>query len=333
MKKTGIRTNMLAARAASGIAVMLLAAAALAETSADDEAAQNAERARVVALFGWDFATAEIVTQQINDNLYVLFGLGGNVLVSRGEDGVLLVDDQFPELVPLLQAAITEIGGGEPDFVINTHWHFDHADGNLGFGPQGAWIVSQANSRDMMLDTHVIDLVSLTYTQRPYPRQALPVIAFENSMQMHFNGERIDLMHFGPAHTTGDAAVMFRGSNVLHMGDVFNNGGYPFIDVGNGGSIDGLIAFCRAALAEIDSDTVVVPGHGPVTDYETMEAYIAMLQVVRDRIAKLVDAGADLDAVMAAKPTAGFDDKHGDPTLLINRAYFSLAGGVGDAAD
>jgi cyclase len=184
----------------------------------------------------------------------------------------------------------------------------------------------------MMLGTHVIDLVALQYTQGPYPREALPVIAFEHSMQLHFNGERIDLMHFGPAHTTGDAAVIFRGSNVVHMGDVFNNAGYPFIDTGNGGSLDGLIAFCRAVLSEIDASTIVVPGHGPVTGYDNMQSYVAMLQVVRDRIAKLIAEGAGLEAVMAARPTDGFDEQYGDPALFVNRAFFSLAGEGGSAA-
>ncbi len=298
-----------------------------------DEAAQNAERARIGAAFGWNLAEVEITAERLNDRLHVLFGAGGNVLVSSGDDGVLLVDDQFPELVPKLEAAITELGGGAVDFVVNTHWHFDHADGNLALGPKGAWLVSQANSREMMLDTHVIDLVALQYTQQAYPHEALPVITYDRAMQFHFNGERIDLMHFGPAHTTGDTAAIFRGSNVVHLGDVFNNAGYPFIDVGNGGDLDGVIAFCQAVLAEIDENTVVVPGHGPVTDYEQLGAYVAMLQTVRDRIAKLVGEGAGLEAVIAAEPTKDFDEKYGDPALLVNRAYFSLAGGGAGETD
>jgi cyclase len=310
--------------AASGVPVAVGHAS---PAGAGEGFSQDAERARIAAAFGWDLAAAEVTTERINDRLHVLFGLGGNVLVSRGDDGVLLVDDQLPEMAPKLQAAIEALGGGLPAFIINTHWHFDHADGNLAFGPAGAWLISHASSREMMLDTHVIDLVAMQYTQGPYPQAALPVIAFERSMQLHFNGERIDLMHFGPAHTTGDAAVIFRGSNVVHLGDVFNNAGYPFIDAGNGGSLEGLIAFCRAVLAEIDASTVVVPGHGPITDYDNLQAYTAMLQVVHDRIAKLIGEGADLEAVIAARPTAGFDEQYGDPTLLINRAYFSLAGG------
>jgi cyclase len=318
------RNRRAAVALAAGLTTTVLIGAAT--TAAAQEFSQEAERERIVAAFGWDFAAAEVTTQQINDKLYVLFGIGGNVLVSRGEDGVLLVDDQFPQMAPKLQGAIGAVGGGTPDFIINTHWHFDHADGNLAFGPQGSWLISQANSREKMLGTHVIDLVTLQYTQGPYPRQALPVIAFERNMQLHFNGERIDLLHFGPAHTTGDTAVVFRGSNVLHMGDVFNNAGYPFVDTGNGGSLDGLIAFCRAVLGEIDSSTVIVPGHGPVTSYDNMQSYVAMLQVVRDRISGLIADGADLEAVMAAKPTEGFDEKYGDPAMFINRAYFSLAG-------
>lgn len=293
-----------------------------------DAAAQDAERQRIAEAFGWDFAAVEVTTERVGDGLHVLFGAGGNVLVSHGDDGVLLVDDQFPELVPQLEAAITDLGGGPVDFVINTHWHFDHADGNLAFGPQGAWLVSQANSRDMMLGRHVIDLVALQYDQQAYPSDALPVITYDESMQFHFNGERIDLLHFGPAHTTGDTAVIFRGSNVLHMGDVFNNSGYPFIDSGNGGSLDGVIAFCKAVLDEIGPDTVVVPGHGPVTDYPRMQAYVAMLEKVRERIAGLVADGADLDAVVAAEPTRGFDEEYGDPALFVNRAYHSLKDGA-----
>jgi len=305
----------------------VLAGSAAAHNGDYDAAAQDAERQRLADVFGWDLAGATVSAEQINERLHVLFGLGGNVLVSAGDDGVLLVDDQLPQMVPKLLDAIARIGAGGVDFVINTHWHFDHADGNLDLGPGGAWLVSQANSRDMMLDTHVIDLVAVQYTQQAYPPDALPVITFDRTMQFHFNGERIDVMHFGPAHTTGDAAVIFRGSNVVHMGDVFNNAGYPFIDVGNGGDLDGVIAFCQAVLDQIDPHTVVVPGHGSVTDYEGMQAYVAMLQTVRDRIAALVGDGASLEEVNAAAPTRGFDDVYGDPALFVDRAYFSLTGG------
>ncbi len=280
----------------------------------------------MAAAFGWDFDNAVIESQEVADGLHVLFGPGGNVAASIGADGVLIVDDQFPQVIPKIEAKIAELGGGAIDFAINTHWHFDHADGNQALGPKGVWLVSQANSRTMTTGTHLIDLVALQYEQPPYPENARADITFDDRMQFHFNGERIDLLHFGPAHTTGDAAVIFRGANAVHLGDVFNNAGYPFIDADNGGDMDGMIRFCSAVLAEIDAETTVIPGHGPVTDYQSLEDYTTMLSAVRDRIAKLIANGADLEAVLAAKPTAEFDERYGDPGLLINRAFASLGG-------
>ena len=274
--------------------------------------------------FGWNFETAEITVEKLNDSFYVLFGIGGNIAVSIGEQGVLIVDDQFPQMMPKIQAAIADIGGDRVDFAINTHWHFDHAEGNLSLGPAGTWLVSQANSRAMMANDHIINLVSLQYLQQAYPEAAKPVITYTDRMQFHFNGEQIDLLHFGPAHTTGDTAIIFRGNNAVHLGDVFNNSGYPFIDADNGGDLSGMIEFCTAVLAEIDENTTVIPGHGPVTDYATLASYIDMLSTIRDRITALIADGADLQAVIAAKPTADFDARYGDPAGVINRSYASL---------
>ena len=278
----------------------------------------------MLAAFGWNFDTAVVAAQEIGDGLHVLFGPGGNVAASIGEDGVLIVDDQFPQMIPKIEAKIAELGGGAIDFAVNTHWHFDHADGNLALGPRGVWVVSQRNSRAMMADSHVIDLVAMQYEQQPYPENARPAITYDDRMQFHFNGERIDLLHFGPAHTTGDTAVVFRGGNAVHLGDVFNNTGYPFIDAGNGGDLDGMIRFCSAVLAEIDAKTRVIPGHGAVSDYRGLADYIDMLSTVRDRIAGLIADGADFEAVVAARPTAEFDERYGDPALLVNRAFASL---------
>ena len=279
----------------------------------------------MLTAFGWDFETAVVEAEKVGDGLYVLFGPGGNVAASIGADGVLIVDDQFPQMIPKIEAKIAELGGGAIDFAINTHWHFDHADGNLALGPKGVWVVSQANSRAMMGDARIIDLVAVKYEQQAYPENAKPDITYNDRMRFHFNGERIDLLHYGPAHTTGDTAVIFRGSNAVHLGDVFNNAGYPFIDVGNGGDVDGLIEFCKAVLAEIDEHTRVIPGHGPVSNHQGLADYIDMLATVRDRIAKLIAQGADLEAVIAAKPTADFDARYGDASLLINRSFTSLS--------
>ncbi len=273
---------------------------------------------------GLNFDTIEIRTETVSPGLHVLFGAGGNVAVSIGDQGVLVVDDQFPTMVPKIRAAIKELGGDNVDFVINTHWHFDHTNGNPLFGQGGSWIVSQVNSRRMMTDNQLINLVSALVEQPPSPPDGLPVITYENRMRFHFNGEQIDLLHFGPAHTTGDAAVVFRGHNVVHMGDVFNSGGYPFIDADNGGGLDGVILFCEAVLNEIEEDTIVIPGHGPVAKYADLAEYVVMLRTIRERIARLVARGASLDEVIAAKPTAEWDEVQGDPIRLLDRAFASL---------
>ncbi len=274
--------------------------------------------------FGWDMDKIEITTEKVTEDLYVLFGAGGNIAVNVGEDGVFAVDDQFPQLMPKILKAINDLGGEGVDFAVTTHWHFDHAEGNLVLGPEGTWLVSQENSREMMKDDHMINLVVASYEQKAYPESAWPDITFDDDMQFHLNGQTVDLWHFGPAHTTGDAAVYFRGSNAVHMGDVYNNQGYPFIDAGNGGSLEGVIRFCSETLARINEDTVVIPGHGPITGYQALADYIDMLSVVRDRMLKLIDEGATLEEVYAAKPTAEYDEKMGDNTGFINRAYMSL---------
>jgi len=275
--------------------------------------------------FGWDFESAQVTVESLAEGFHVLFGVGGNIAVSIGEDGTLLVDDQFPQMIDRIDEALAALGSDGIDFTINTHWHFDHAEGNIALGPRGTWLVSQANSRAMMAEPHVVNLVSLKYLQEPYPMNARPVITYDDRMQFHFNGEQVDLLHFGPAHTTGDTAVIFRNRNAVHLGDVFNNSGYPFIDADNGGSIDGVIEFCSRVRDEISEDSIVIPGHGPIADYQTLVDYIDMLTVVRDRISAMLEEGKSLVEVVAARPTAEFDERYGDPTMLVNRAYASLA--------
>jgi glyoxylase-like metal-dependent hydrolase (beta-lactamase superfamily II) len=274
--------------------------------------------------FGWDLDAAELKTEKVADGLYVLFGVGGNIGVSVGDDGVFLVDDQFPQLMPKIKKAIDDIGGKDINFAVTTHWHFDHAEGNLALGPEGTWLVAHENSREMMKVDRVINLVTSAYLQEAYPQSAWPDITYGDEMQFHVNGQTIDLWHFGPAHTTGDTAVYFRGANAVHLGDVYNNSGYPFIDFGNGGSLDGVILFSSETLKRIDKNTIVIPGHGPVAGYDDLAGYIDMLSIIRARLMKLIEAGATLEDVYAANPTADYDEKMGDNTRFINRAYMSL---------
>jgi glyoxylase-like metal-dependent hydrolase (beta-lactamase superfamily II) len=268
--------------------------------------------------------TTPITTQKLADKFYVLFGVGGNIIASIGDNGVLIVDAQFPQMVPKYKATIGELGGGKIDFVINTHWHFDHTEGNQVLGPEGTWIVAQENSRQMMLKNNVVNLVTSKREQPAYAATALPVVTYDDTMRFHFNGERIDLLHYGPAHTTGDTAVVFRDHKTVHMGDVYNNAGYPFIDADNGGSLNGVIEFSSKVLAQIDSDYIVVPGHGPVANYQALVDYVAMLTTIRDRMKALIDSGATLQQVVAARITSEWDQKKGDPASFLNRSYTSL---------
>ena len=278
----------------------------------------------LMAAFGWDMDKAEIRLEKIDDGISVLFGLGGNIGVSIGDDGVFIIDDQFPQLMPKIEKVITDLGGGDVDFAVTTHWHFDHAEGNLALGPEGTWLVSHENSREMMKGDNLIDLVTVSYEQKAYPKSAWPDITFTDSMQFHLNGQTIDLWHFGPAHTTGDTAVYFRDSNVIHLGDIYNNAGYPFIDAGNGGSLDGMIQFCSEVLQRINKDTVVIPGHGTVAGYKDLVDYLKMLQLVRERLMALIAEGATLEQVYEANPTEDFDSKFGSNIGFVNRAYTSL---------
>mgnify|MGYP003314628241 FL=1 len=281
----------------------------------------------VTDLFGWDMKNPPITIERISDHLHVLFGNGGNILVSIGENGVLLVDDQMPEAKNVILRAIRKLGGRSVDYVINTHWHFDHAEGNNVFGPSGAQIIAQENSRYMMLNPQPINLSFIVYPQQPYPVEAVPEITYKNSMNLHLNGDRIELYHFGHAHTTGDSAVYLRDSNVLHMGDVFNMTGPPFIDADNGGSIDGIIQFCEEVLKVVNDETIVVPGHGPISTTQDLQTYIDMLTVVRDRIRSQIDEGKNLDEILASDPTKEWRDKFGEGPFIqgvVDRAYAGM---------
>lgn len=277
-------------------------------------------------LAGWgsDPADAVVTVETLKPGLHALFAAGGTAIVSIGDQGVLMVDDQFPQVLPKLKQAIGKLGGGDIDFVINTHWHFDHADNNPQLGAEGAWIVAHSKSRQKMTGTATILYDGYSYDQPPYPLEGLPVFTFDDRMQIHFNGQKIDLLHFGPAHTTGDAIVWFRHDNVVHVGDLYSSG-YPYIDAANGGTLAGLIAVCRSIASAIDADTIIVSGHSGIASYDDLIAYIAMLQDTYDRMEKLIDSGYSLEDILDDTLGAGFDLSRGDPTLFLNMAYLSFA--------
>lgn len=283
---------------------------------------------QIAQTFGWDMENVEITTEKVADGLYVLFGVGGNIGVLVGDDGVMIVDNQFPQVMDKIEKAIQDIGGDGVDYAINTHWHFDHAESNNVLGPKGATIVAHAKARTDMAKGGMINLVVAKYRQQAYPEVALPTLTYDDGMQIQFNGGQVDLMHFSPAHTTGDSAVIFRKYNAVHLGDVFNNSGYPFIDVDSGGDIDGMINFCQQTLDAIGPNATVIPGHGPITDSAALGRYIYMLETVRGRVAALIAEGKTLQEVVDAKVTADdFDQIYGPESAsagFINRVYTSL---------
>ena len=274
---------------------------------------------------------AAVATETLKPGVHVLRGAGGgqaagNVLVLLGAQGALVVDSGYPQFVPKYREAIAALSGGAITHVINTHWHDDHSEGNKVLGADGALIVAHANSRAMLLRDNKINVVRTILDQPAFPPAALPVITFDDRLDVYFGDERLELVHASPAHTAGDVAVILRGANVVHMGDVFLSGAYPFADVDNGGDFDGVIEFCRAVLERIDASTVIVPGHGRTATYADLERYNEMLATVRGRIAALIESGATLEQLVAAQPTKEWDEQYGNPTTyFLDRAYKSLS--------
>lgn len=253
-----------------------------------------------------NFDDVTIKTEKVQGNIYVLFGAGGNIGVSVGEDGVFIVDDQFAPLTDKIKAAIAKLSNQPIRFAINTHFHGDHTGGNENFGKTGTVIVAHDNVRVRMSQETFIKAFN---TRTPAsPKIALPVVTFNDKASLHLNGEEARLIHVENAHTDGDSHVFFKASNVLHMGDTFFHRSFPFIDVDNGGSIDGMIESARRALSMIDADTKVIPGHGAVTDKMGLQRYLDVLRGSREIIAALKADGKSLEDIQAANPLADFAD-------------------------
>jgi glyoxylase-like metal-dependent hydrolase (beta-lactamase superfamily II) len=274
-----------------------------------------------------DFSNVEIKTTKVADGLYMLEGAGGNLGVSVGDDGVFLIDDQYAPLTERIVAAVRQIDDGPIRFVLNTHWHSDHTGGNENLGKAGALIVAHDNVRQRMS----VEQFFTVWDRKvpPSPDGALPVVTFSESVTFHVNGDEIHAFHVDPAHTDGDSMVHFRNANVLHMGDILFNGGYPFIDVDAGGSIRGMIAACDRALELTDADTRIIAGHGPMAVRRDLEAYRAMLQGVVDAVAPLVAQGKSLDEIKRADPLAALDETWGSgfvsPDLMLSIVVRDLA--------
>lgn len=255
--------------------------------------------------FSQDFEKIEIETVIVTDNVYMLIGYGGNIGVSVGEDGVLLIDCQVPQMVEKIKAAVSKLNEGPIRFVLNTNWHYDHADGNELMAKAGAIVIAHKNSRKQMLSEWIAPEISPDFKVPPYPEAALPVITVDDSMTLHFNGDEIQAIHFPNAHSDGDLAFYFQKANVIHSGDLYFSNGFPFINVTSGGTIDGMIRATDRILCMINANTKVIPGHGPLSSREELQAYRDILVTARERIAKLIEVGKTLDEILEEKPTEG----------------------------
>jgi len=262
-----------------------------------------------VALSAQDFSDVVIETTAVSGNIHMLQGAGGNLAICSGEDGVILVDDQFAPLTEKIRAAIGEVSDGDIRFVLNTHWHGDHVGGNENLGKAGTLIVAHDNVRVRMSTEQFNELFDRSTPASP--KDALPVVTFNDTATFHLNGETIRAFHVPPAHTDGDSIVHFVNSDVVHMGDLYFQGKYPFIDVDSGGSIDGVIAAADQVLAMVDDNTKIIPGHGPLSNKAELMEYRNMLSDIRKIVADMMAAGKSAEEIQAAMPTKPWDEVWG----------------------
>lgn len=271
-----------------------------------------------------DFSKVEIKTQPTRGGVYMLEGPGGNIGLLVGADGALIVDDQFAPLSEKIMAAVNAVSPEPVAVVVNTHWHGDHTGGNGPFAAAGAMIIAHDNVRARMKS----GLKRETRDTPPAAPEALPVATFSDAATLYWNGEEVAVIHTAPAHTDGDSLVLFRNANVLHMGDNFFRDGYPYLDLASGGDLDGAIAAQERALSLINDETIIIPGHGPLSNKADLAATVAMLRDMRARVQKLVDRGLSEDAVVKAKPLADLDDQWGKSWIngedMTRTAYQSL---------
>lgn len=256
-----------------------------------------------------DFTKVEIKTIPVQEGVYMLVGEGGNIGVSAGEDGVFLIDDQFAPLTAKIQTAIDQITDKPVRFLLNTHWHFDHTGGNENFGKAGVVIVAHNQVRERLKTDQFFKVFDRKIPASP--AAALPIVTFGDTVTFHLNGQTIHAFHVEKAHTDGDSVIHFREANVIHAGDTYFNSLYPFIDREHGGSIDGMIVATERILAIADSETKIIPGHGPLSNRAELVTYRRMLLDVRSRTRAAIQKGVTLADFIASKPTADYDKTWG----------------------
>ncbi|MBY3591384.1 MBL fold metallo-hydrolase [Rhizobium bangladeshense] len=265
-------------------------------------------------------AHADVTTYPTRGNISVLEGSGGNIAVLTGKQGKILVDAGITATRARIEQALSTLGDQPVTHLINTHWHFDHTDGNEWLHSVGAAIIAHENTRRHLLEAQRVDDWNFDFP--PSPAGAIPATLITNDKVLELEGTKFAITSYQPAHTDSDISVYFEEANVIHVGDIFWSGLYPFIDYSTGGSIDGTIAASAKVIAAVDADTVIIPGHGkPISTLDDLKHYHEMLATIRDNVARLKTAGRSVDEAVAAKPTEAFDDQWGK--AIISPAFFT----------
>ena len=272
-----------------------------------------------------NFDDVEIRTEKVADQIYVLFGAGGNIGLAIGDDAAYLIDDQYAPLSEKILAAIREVTDKPLKFLVNTHWHGDHTGGNENFGKSGTILIAHEAVRKRMGSPS-----ERNGNVRPAsPLAALPEITFTEELTLHLDSLRtLHVIHVAPSHTDGDSYIYLPEDNVLHMGDNFSNGGFPFIDLNSGGDINGLVKNLNIALFMVDEDTRIIPGHGPVANRSRLRAYRDMVETLRSRVQKAADSGKSLEETLEMGLSKEWDAEFGtgfiDSKGIITAIYRSL---------
>lgn len=278
-------------------------------------------------VYAQDENNVTIKTTKLTDSLYMLEGSGGNILVSVGEDGVFMVDDQFAPLTVKIKDAISKITDKPIKFVINTHWHPDHTGGNENLGEASAIIVSHDNVRKRLSTEQFSDFFKRSVP--PLSEKGLPIITFSDNMTIYQNDDKIHIIHMDNGHTDGDSIVFFTKNNVIHVGDDFSDKAYPFIDISSGGTIDGLISSLKTISSRINDETKVVSGHTGISNKTKVDEYANMLTDVRNKTSQMITEGKTLEDIITLQPTSKYDKIYYDysnrtPEDFVTHIYQSL---------
>lgn len=269
----------------------------------------------------------QVIPANEEAGIYMLMGEGGNIGVLVGKDGALLIDSQFAQLSEGIQAAVAKLGNEDIRFLLNTHWHFDHTGGNENLGNEGVMIVAHDNVRDRMSTDQTVPSISMEFPASP--DVALPVMTYRDRIMFYLNEQTIEVTHVEAAHTDGDSIIHFPDANVMHLGDTYFNGFYPFIDFDSAGSLDGMIAATEQALELADDETVIIPGHGPISNKAELETYLALLQEVKVRTEAAIVTNVSLEDFVAARPFRAYDATWGSgflkPEQFLTIVYNGLS--------